>query len=137
MPQRTHLDSGVLLAAWKAWEPLHRHSRNLLDDREREFVSSSLVELETLAQAEFHKNLAEEEFYRLYFESVAVKKAPIDESVIALAYDVVRKTQTAGIDAIHLAAAISSGADEFVTTEKRTSPLYRETRILVLNVEDL
>jgi hypothetical protein len=40
------------------------------------------------------------------------------------------------MDALHIAAAISVGAEEFITTEKPTKPMYRVTDIKVVSLFD-
>jgi hypothetical protein len=41
----------------------------------------------------------------------------------------------AALDALHLAAAVSTGAEEFITTEKPGKPLYRATDIRVRSIQ--
>jgi hypothetical protein len=38
------------------------------------------------------------------------------------------------MDALHIAAALAIDADEFVTTEKSTKPMYRVTEIRVVSI---
>jgi predicted nucleic acid-binding protein len=38
------------------------------------------------------------------------------------------------VDAVHLEAAITAGAQEFYTTEKPTKPLFRETALKVIAI---
>ncbi|WP_334951383.1 hypothetical protein [Nostoc sp.] len=40
------------------------------------------------------------------------------------------------MDALHVAAALSVGAEELVTTEKRTKPMHRVTSINVVSIFD-
>jgi len=37
---------------------------------------------------------------------------------------------------MHIAAAIRLGADEFVTMEKTTKPIYREKQVKVIHLSD-
>ncbi len=40
----------------------------------------------------------------------------------------------AAMDALHIAAALSVDAEEFVTTEKPTKPMFRVTSIQVISI---
>jgi hypothetical protein len=40
------------------------------------------------------------------------------------------------MDALHLAAALSIGAEEFITTEKPTKPMFRVSSINVISILD-
>jgi hypothetical protein len=40
------------------------------------------------------------------------------------------------MDALHIAAAISVDAEEFITTEKSTKPMYRVTDIKIVSLFD-
>jgi predicted nucleic acid-binding protein len=51
------------------------------------------------------------------------------------AYEIGVKFGMAALDALHVAAAISTGAEELVTTEKRGKPLHRTTDIRVLSLQ--
>jgi hypothetical protein len=40
------------------------------------------------------------------------------------------------MDALHIAAALSTGAEEFLTTEKKTKPMFRISNINVISIFD-
>lgn len=40
------------------------------------------------------------------------------------------------MDALHVAAALSVGAEEFMTTEKKTKPMFRVSSINVVSIFD-
>jgi predicted nucleic acid-binding protein len=40
----------------------------------------------------------------------------------------------AGMDALHIAAALSIGAEEFITTEKKTKPMFRVTELQMISI---
>ena len=64
--KRTYIDSGVLIAAIRGVEPIAQKALEILDDPEREFVSSMFVKLEVLPKAVYHKQSIEEEFYTTF-----------------------------------------------------------------------
>jgi predicted nucleic acid-binding protein len=42
----------------------------------------------------------------------------------------------AAMDALHVAAALSVGAEEFVTREKKTKPMFRVSSLKVVSIFD-
>lgn len=71
MPQlRTFIDSGVLLAAFKAAGELAENALAVLGDAERRFVSSDFVRLELLPKPICYGNDAERLFYETFFANV-------------------------------------------------------------------
>jgi hypothetical protein len=50
------------------------------------------------------------------------------------AYELAARFGLAALDALHVAAAFSVGATEFVTSEKSTKPLHRITEIRVQSI---
>lgn len=61
---RTFVDSNVLIAAACGREHLAGRAFAILNDPERDFVTSDFVRLETLPKAKFHKQDAEAQFYK-------------------------------------------------------------------------
>ena len=105
----------------------------ILDDPEREFVSSLFLKLEVVPQAVHNKKEDEIKFYEDFFSSV-VDWAEISESLVA---DAIKNASDFGLkamDALHIAAALSLKADEFITTEKTTTPIHRVKSIKVLSI---
>jgi hypothetical protein len=52
-------------------------------------------------------------------------------------YDMAVRFGLAALDALLVPAALSVGAEELITTEKRGKPLHRTTGILVRSIPDL
>ena len=120
------------MAAYHSTYALHRKAIELLRDDSREFLSTSLVELE-LTQPQFDPRRGEEaEFYLDYLRNIVTEKSDVTEAVIAMGIDTVRSTQASAMDAMHVTCAIYMGADEFVTAETIGKPLFREKRIPVI-----
>ncbi len=40
----------------------------------------------------------------------------------------------AGMDALHIATALSIGAEVFITTEKKTKPMFRVTELQMMSI---
>ena len=106
----------------------------ILDDPGRTFASSEFVRLDVLPKALFNRKSQEAEFYSSYFQSVS--HWPVDtDAVVKRAYDMAVRFGLAAVDALHVAAAMIVGAEELITTEKRSKPLHRATGILVRSIQ--
>jgi predicted nucleic acid-binding protein len=130
---RTYLDSGVLIAAARGKAPLAIKALDILDDPNRQFVSSVFLKLEVLPKAVYHKNTSEVEFYEAVFDAVTDWAESTDE-IIERAYKEALAYGLAALDALHVAAAAILGADELVTTERSDKPMYRTTAVKVVSL---
>jgi hypothetical protein len=66
--KRTFLDSGVLIAAARGIDDTALQALQILDDPDREFVSSIFVKLEVLPKAIYNGFREEAAFYQSFFE---------------------------------------------------------------------
>jgi len=130
---RTYLDSCVLIDAWTARKPLARRAMQFLNDPDREYASSAFVKLETLPQATYHNNDIEISFYEAFFDSVKIWADDL-VAVSKLAHDEACRCGLSAIDALHVAAAVVCNADEFITTERPSSPIHRTRLIKVITL---
>jgi hypothetical protein len=107
-----------------------RRAYNVINDPAREFVASDALSLELLPNAIYFDNRLEQQICNTYFQSVTnwvnLSRALFDE-----AFDYACAHGLGAMDALHLAAALSAGASELITTEKPTKPLYRNKDIRV------
>lgn len=132
--KRTFVDANILIAAARGRGEVYAAAMAILDDPAREFVSSSLVELEVCPKAVFHGQVAEARFYEAFFESVSewcsdyhvmIEKALVEASNCGLG----------ALDALHVAAAVLLKADELVTGEKPSKPLHRTKSVKVVSLQ--
>jgi hypothetical protein len=128
---KTFLDAGVLLTAWRGLPGPKADAVAVLNDPQRSFVSSAFVELEVLPKAIYYKQQVEAAFYLGYFKLVEewVMLSP------QLADDAKKVAGLYGlnaIDALHIAAALQAVCAQFITYERKTSPLSRVQGIQVL-----
>ena len=130
---RTYLDAGVLIAAARGKAPLATKALDILDDPNRQFVSSVFLKLEVLPKAVYHKNTSEVEFYEAVFDAVTDWAESKDE-IIERGYKEALTFGLAALDALHVAAAVMLDADELVTTEKSDKPIHRIAAIKVVSV---
>jgi hypothetical protein len=128
------IDSGVLIAAARGVPDVSERAMAILDDPDRVFASSEFVRLEVLPKALFNRKSDEAEFYQQSFHAVARWPTIID-AVVGQSYEIASRFGLAALDALHVAAAMSVGAEEFVTSEKPTKPLHRITEIRVRSIQ--
>lgn len=129
----TYVDAGVLIGAARGTEAVARSAMGILDDPKRQFVSSVITQLEVLPKPTFHRKEEEVAFYRAFFDSCVT----IVEPSPGLAQEAMREALMCGLsamDALHVAAASEAGADELVTTEKSTKPIYRTSSVRILGI---
>ncbi|MBD2254458.1 type II toxin-antitoxin system VapC family toxin [Nostoc parmelioides] len=129
------IDSGVLVAAARSVGELSEKALSILEDSEREFASSVFVKLEVIPKAIFNQRTKESEFYETFFSGVTYWANDLDK-IVQDAYQIASQYGLAAMDALHIAAALSVGAEEFVTTEKKTKPMFRVSSIKVISIFD-
>jgi hypothetical protein len=65
---------------------------------------------------------------------VSAQIIPISASLAHLAYTKACQAGLSGLDALHIAAAKLSEAEEFITPERVTKPLFRVTGIVITTI---
>lgn len=91
------------------------------------------MQLEVLPKVTFYNRTAEAAFYNLYFQAVQ-RWAAADATLMQLALRRGAEFGLNGMDALHIAATEAVGADEFVTIERTSSPLFRVTNVRVVSL---
>lgn len=129
----TFIDSGVLVTAARGVGEDSEKALEILADSNREFASSEFIKMEVIPKAIYNRKTAEAEFYELFFSAVTYWTNNI-EKVIQDAYNIACQYGLAAMDALHIAAALSVGAEEFMTTEKKTKPMFRISSIKVISI---
>jgi hypothetical protein len=132
-------------AKWKSWIGEDNASIQVLSIRDpvfgpatqefavdRAFVTSPFVHLELVPKAIFHKKRLESAFYEEYFNAAEWFR-DLDR-IVATAQTEAAKSGLAAMDALHLAAASLSRADEFVTTERPGKPIYRSSLLEIVHL---
>jgi len=135
MPSRLcYLDSSILIDACSGEPGAADRARQVLNDPDRSFAASLFVKMEVLPKALWNHWEAEAEFYKEYFSAVSTW-APVDNALAEFALKELESCTGLGVmDALHVAAAVKSGAEELVTTEKPTKPLHRVSCIRVVSI---
>jgi len=130
---RTFIDSGILIAAARGSADIALSAFEVLDDPNREFVSSIFVKLEVLPKAMINRYKDEVDFYQEFFSYVSIW-TDISPNLFETAFKEAARSGLSAIDAIHVVSALTSGSDELITTEKRNRPIHRNTLIPVRSI---
>ena len=130
---RTFIDTGVLITAARGTDETVQTAVNILEDPNREFASSPYLKLELLPKAIYNKRQSEIIFYEAYFGMVAHWANDLD-AIMAVAYREVAKFGLGSMDALHIAAAVVVGAEEFITNEKLQKSIHRTPSIRVISI---
>ena len=120
----TFLDAGVLMAGARGIEPITSQANSIVDDPNREFIVSIFLELETRPKAVYINRQSEAAWYESYFLA-AQHSLEVNEAFLKRSYKLACVYGLGGFDALHAATALALKADEFITTEKPTKPIYR------------
>lgn len=133
---RTYVDAGVLIAAARGEASIAFRALDILDDPNREFVSSIFVRLEVLPKAVYNKNQAETDFYETFFYGVT-DWANSFEALVQGAFNEACDSGLAALDALHVVSAVYADAEELVTTERLDKPINRTRLIKVISIAPL
>jgi predicted nucleic acid-binding protein len=129
----TYLDSGVLIAATRNIELSGPAAVAILNDPDRTFSSSEFVRLEILPKAVYYRRTDELELYHAYFAAALRWATPV-EDVIVRAIEEAERYGLAGMDALHVASALLTNAEELITTERPTAPIHRVAGLRIVSI---
>lgn len=130
----TFVDSGLLIAIARGEDDVYEEALAVIDDAEREFVSSVYVQLETLPMATRHEREDQVETYETFFGNVA-RWVPSSPELSQRALELAGEYGLGAVDALHVAAAEAEGA-ELVTAERPTKPMLRVDSIPVTSIRE-
>ncbi|MBO0349002.1 PIN domain-containing protein [Phormidium pseudopriestleyi FRX01] len=133
---RTFVDAGVLIYAARAQNEMAELALQILEDDHREFASSIFLKLEVLPKAIYNQQSSEIKFYKTFFEAV-ISWANDINTIIEQAYQESSQFGLGAMDALHIAAAVSVGATEFITNEKPQKSIHRTRSIKVISIHQL
>jgi predicted nucleic acid-binding protein len=133
---RTFVDANVLIAAYRGIPSIREPCLAILGDRDRFFIASSFLYLETVPKAIYHRNAPEIEFYTTYFEGVQIWISDA-ESILRIARDEAERCGLSALDAIHVATAHLAEADIFCTLERGRGPkpIHRTSLVRVISIQ--
>lgn len=129
------MDANVLIGAAQGTPAVYEQAMEILDDPEREFVSSKFLRLEVEPKPTRNKQMEELSFYKAFFEEVACW-VEVTEEMLDKTYDMACLHGMSAIDAFHVMAAIESNCDVMVTAEKNTKPMFQVSEINVITIRE-
>ena len=132
MPRHTYIDACLLIAAFRGQGELGRRAMETLDDPDRRLIVSDAVWLELMPKAIYEKQQHELAFYEMVFEQAEWRKW--DVGVLYQAHELAKQYGIAALDAIHVAFALACAADELISAEKPSKPMFRVQDILVRSI---
>ena len=106
----------MLIAAATGRDALLVKALAVLNAPDREFITSVFVRMEVLPKAVYFRRPDEVAFYETFFASAQF--VPFSEA----------------LDALHIAAAKASSVEEFITTERSTTALFRVIDITITSL---
>ncbi len=133
---RTFIDAGVLIYAARSQGEIAEKALQILEDENREFASSIFLKLEVLPKAIYNHQKSEVKFYEAFFEEVSYWAKDIN-TIIATAYEQSSKFGVGAMDALHIGAALSVEATEFITNEKPERSIHRTPSIKMISIHSL
>jgi predicted nucleic acid-binding protein len=133
VPKISYIDSGVLISAFRGESSVGLRAILVLDEPDRQFASSPFVQLETLPKSIYQRQTDEQNFYQVFFDSVTHWANDV-AAIVQQSQAIAAKYGIAAMDALHIAAAMAIGAEEFITTEKDTKPMFRVKEIQMISI---
>jgi predicted nucleic acid-binding protein len=131
--KRTYVDTPVLFAAARGTPELYERAMAVLDDPEREFVSSIFLLLEVLPVPSFNGRATEVDFYRDYFAACTQHVDASRELCDAALQEALRYGMGA-CDALHVESAVVANAAELITAEGPSTSLHRTQRLPIVTI---
>ncbi len=132
----TFLDANVLIAGTSGNVYAAQQLGRLLTDPNRAFVTNDFLELEVLPKKIRHKQQASVQLCQSYFAGCVIRVAT-DNRLIEAAFAEACRVGLSAIDAIHLVTAQVASADEFITLEKPTKPMYQSKLVMVRHLSQI
>jgi len=126
---RTVIDANVLIAICSGQHTLFEEALGILEDPARTFIVSDALWLEVMPKAIYHEQREEVAFYESVFVQAEYQAWSL--KVTDSAKHLAQTYGLAAMDAIHVAVALTAGADEFITGEKPGKPMFRVKEISI------
>ena len=121
---RTYIDADVIINALRVDDKKRYYiAFKILEDKNRLLLASDYLRLETLPKPIYHRHDTQVVFINKIFEHAELICS--NDFIIEKAMDLASKYGLNGMDALHIASAISGKADEMVSFERPDKPFYR------------
>lgn len=131
-PIFTYVDACLLFLAFRKNDLRSALAVEVLEDERRAFVVSDALWLESMPAPLRNKRQAEVDFYERFF--ARARHIPMTDAIMRRARDLAGRYFLDAMDAIHVAYAIEAGADEFVSAERITKPMFRVLEVPMTSI---
>lgn len=123
---RSYIDTNVWIVAAQGRVEAAARVLAVLDDPDRQSLFSDFVRLETLPKPRFNGRTEEVDALNALFAAAERLEVTLPD-VAPRAIDIAAAHDLQPMDALHMSAALLHGADEFITLEQPTKPMFRVT----------
>ena len=130
---RTYVDANLLITAFRGNDAGVAAALAVLDDARRVFIASAFLRLEILRKPLFYQRHDEVRFMEAFCARVNDWVA-VDDALVHQALSLAADYDLGSMDALHLAAALTSQVEEFVTLEKPSKPMFRVPGLRVVSL---
>ena len=130
---RTYVDANLLIIAFRGNDAGVAAAIQVLDDAQRVLVSSAFLRLEILRKPLFYQRDDEIRFMEAFCARVN-DWVVVDDALVKQALSLAANYDLGSMDALHLAAALTGKADEFITLEKPFKPMFRVPGLRVVSL---
>jgi len=129
----TYIDSGVLIAASRGDNILSQNAFLAITDPNRLYASSVFVRLELLSTSPNLRCIEQSELYEVFFKTVTYWAEDFSR-IAQLACEQSECYGLGAMDSLHIAAAITVGATELITTQSSDKPIHKTQKIRVASI---
>ena len=131
-PILTYVDACLLFLAFRKNDQRSAQASEVLEDERRVFIVSDALWLEAMPAPLRNKRQAEVDFYERFF--ARARHIPMTDAIMRRARDIAGRYFLDAMDAIHVAYAIEADADEFVSAERITKPMFRVLEVPMTSI---
>ncbi len=129
----TYADACLLMAAFRNKSERDWAAAEILADPRRSFVVSDALWLELMPKPLFQKRTEEADFYASFFGR-AEQRLSWNTATLQRAHTLASAYGLAAMDAVHIAFALQAGADQFISAENSTKPMFAVQEMPVLTI---
>ena len=131
-PIITYTDACLLMAAFKQDDERNPRAVSIIEDKRRRFIVSDALWLEIMPAPLRNKRSNEVAFYENFF--TRARHIPMTDAIMRRARDLAGRYFLDAMDAIHIAYALQAGADQFISAENSTKPMFAVQEMPVLTI---
>ena len=129
----TYTDACLLITAFRNEDERGVAANIILNDERRDFVVSDPLWLELMPKPLFYKRTEEADFYADFFGR-AQQRLSWNTATLQRAHALASTYGLAAMDAIHIACALEAGADQFISAENSTKPMFAVQEMPALTI---